>query len=294
MKDLITKLTKAALDVGGSLKADKKNKDQNYDYLSADKILSICGQALFAQGIAVIPEVGSHEVNALEYLDSYGKAKRRYDCRVTFVMTITDGADTINSPWLGMGSDYSVPDKALYKAITSGHKYFLMKLLCIGEGNEDSEHEPAEEGAPQKTPQPQKPAPNGTKPLSPEELEPEQVKSERPYPPSKVKEGMAEWAKTFKNFTPTEAQTNLLRYTLELLFAGEQEIEDKRHTVLKFLTGSASTKDISGSMFKALVEKWMKVKQDTGGEYTVDPMASREAHLIYVESLETEGQTKLF
>jgi hypothetical protein len=29
----------------------------------------------------------------------------------------------------------------MYKAITSGHKYYLMKLLNIGEGNEDGEHD---------------------------------------------------------------------------------------------------------------------------------------------------------
>lgn len=164
MKELVTKLTKAALAVGGSLKADKKNLEQKYDYLSADKILSICGQALFAQGIAVIPQVNQKDFALYEYTDYAGKPKKRYDASVVFDMTISDGDNTIKLPWVGMGSDYSVPDKALYKAITSGHKYFLMKLLCIGEGNEDGEHDPDDNGKEDKKQQ----QPTKTQPATPE------------------------------------------------------------------------------------------------------------------------------
>jgi len=138
---LITKISKAALDVGGKLKADKTNKEQNYDYLSADKILSDCGQALFTQGVVIIPDILAQEITLHEYTDAYGKAKKRYDARVDFIFHIADETTSYDAKWYGVGSDYSVPDKSLYKAITSGHKYFLMKLLCIGAGNEDAEHE---------------------------------------------------------------------------------------------------------------------------------------------------------
>ena len=147
---LIERITQAGLDVGGKLKADKRNNEQKYDYVSADKILSICGQALFSAGVAVLPSVTGKEVNLFEYTDSYGKAKKRYDYDIVFIMTVTDGETSLELPWAGAGSDYSVPDKALYKAITSGHKYFLMKLLCIGEGNEDGEHEQETKQEPRK------------------------------------------------------------------------------------------------------------------------------------------------
>ena len=138
---LITKIAKAGQDVGGKLKADKTNKEQNYDYLSADKILSDCGQALFTQGVVIIPDILAQEITLHEYTDAYGKAKKRYDARVDFIFHIADETTSYDAKWYGVGSDYSVPDKSLYKAITSGHKYFLMKLLCIGAGNEDAEHE---------------------------------------------------------------------------------------------------------------------------------------------------------
>jgi len=161
---LAHKIAKAAIDVGGKLNPDKRNKEQGYDYLSADKILSMCGQALFAQGVAVIPEVSGQDVSVYEYANG---TKRRYDARIVLEFDITDGEETVKRMWYGMGSDYSVPDKALYKAITSGHKYFLMKLLCVGAGNEDGEHDADEPPAkqqrkPEPPAQPAAPAnPNG-------------------------------------------------------------------------------------------------------------------------------------
>ena len=139
--ELILKIAQAALQVGGALKADKTNQEQRYDYISADKILTICGQALFTQNVIVLAEVDNQEVEFKDYVNKYEKKMQRYDATVDFIMTITDGENTLTAKWVGLGSDYTTPDKALYKAITSGHKYFLMKLLNVGAGNEDSEHE---------------------------------------------------------------------------------------------------------------------------------------------------------
>jgi hypothetical protein len=161
-KNLVQKLAKATADVGGKLKADKRNEEQKYNYVSADKILSACGQALAENGVMVIPSIVKQEITMLEYTNSYGKQGKRYDAVVDLLLKVTDGVTSFEEPWFGMGSDYSVPDKALYKAITSGHKYFISKLFCIGEGNEDSEHEQAEQEQPapkQATkPQPAQPA----------------------------------------------------------------------------------------------------------------------------------------
>jgi hypothetical protein len=142
---LSSKIAKAALDVGGKLSADKTNIEQHYSYISADKTLSICGQALFNQGVIVMPEIASQEIKLLEYTDAYGKPKKRYDSLVEFSMIISDGVNTQILKWFGMGSDYTVPDKAHYKAVTSGHKYFMLKLLCVGADNEDSEHDDEEQ-----------------------------------------------------------------------------------------------------------------------------------------------------
>lgn len=155
---LAAKIAKAALTIGGRLKADKKNIQQNYYYISADKILAEAGQALAEQGIAIIPKITASEVTLIEYAPD----KTRWDARLTLVEVVTDGTETLEIPWAGWGSDYSVPDKAAYKAITSGDKYFRMKLLSIGEGNEDGEHENGEAEKPQQRQPAQRPTPQPT------------------------------------------------------------------------------------------------------------------------------------
>ena len=144
---LAAKIAKASADVGGRLKADKTNTQDRYNYISADKILAECGQALAAVGVSVLPAMTDADIN----IGETAGGKRRFDARVAFVMTVTDGETESAQPWFGFGADYTTPDKAVYKAVTSGHKYFLSKLLMIGEGNEDGEHEAAPE-APQQAP----------------------------------------------------------------------------------------------------------------------------------------------
>jgi hypothetical protein len=143
---LISKIAKASLKVG-ALETDKTNTQQNYKYISADKILERGGDALCEAGVVIIPSITQETTEAVKT----DKGGTRYDSIVHFLMTITDGETQLEMPWCGRGNDYSVPDKALYKAITSGHKYFLMKLLNIGVGNEDGEHE--SDGQPAQAPQ---------------------------------------------------------------------------------------------------------------------------------------------
>jgi len=152
---LAEKLANASKEVGGKLSADKTNTQDRYDYVSADKILSVCGQALANAGIVILPEI-THE--AMEAGQSKSGTPR-HDAIVEMVFHIMDGETSIDNKWIGRGSDYTVPDKALYKAITSGHKYFLAKLLNVGAGNEDGEHEDGEKPAQKPTQKPSKPAP---------------------------------------------------------------------------------------------------------------------------------------
>ena len=148
--NLAQRIAKASATVGGKLQTDKKNKQDNYDYISSDKILAVVGQAMADCGVVVFPAVVEHDLQ----LGQSSGGKTRYDVRVKFDMTISDGVSTMTMPWFGVGADYAAPDKATYKAITSGHKYFLAKLFCIGVGNEDGEHE-SEEPVQQTKRQPQ-------------------------------------------------------------------------------------------------------------------------------------------
>ena len=166
-KNLIQKIAAVSLAVG-SLRADKTNSSQNYDYISADKILSVAGKKLAAAGIVIRAFIEEDSVEAVQYVNSYGKTGTRWDARIAFTMIVSDGGNLeLEDKWVGRGNDSTTPDKAHYKALTSGHKYYLMKLLNIGVGNEDGEHEPAEEPAAEEdahnAPQPQKAGQGATK-----------------------------------------------------------------------------------------------------------------------------------
>lgn len=133
---LIAKVARATIAVGGFLQPDRRNTEQSYDYLSADRIKAVCGQALAAEGIAVIPRIA----NAVTEPQTHG-GKARYVATVEFNILVTDGTDSMEMRWVGYGVDYAAPDKAAYKAYTSGMKYLLSNLLIVGAGNEDGEHE---------------------------------------------------------------------------------------------------------------------------------------------------------
>ncbi len=138
---LASRLALAALDLRG-WQTDKHNKDGNYGYISADAVLHRAGQALGSNGVVIVPAISDHGYD----IGTTASGKPRYDAWVLFDMTmVCEGGEILTAKWVGRGTDYTSVDKATYKAITSGHKYFLMKLLNIGVGNEDGEHDEPEE-----------------------------------------------------------------------------------------------------------------------------------------------------
>ena len=89
MSDLTSRIAAASIEVGGRLRADKRNTENNYDYISADKILAECGQALANQGVVLFPAVMETTVSAVQYKEG----RVRYDARVDLVMMLA-AADT--------------------------------------------------------------------------------------------------------------------------------------------------------------------------------------------------------
>ena len=110
------------------------------------------------------------------------------------------------------------------------------------------------------TPPPEPPSGNGSKPEQPKTETIEHLS--RPYPPEVVRQGIVAKAAKKKDFQPSAKQIQLLRYGLDLLFENDPETEDERHTLLKYLAGDTSTNNVNGAMFKAIVEDWLKMKQD--------------------------------
>jgi len=138
---LTGKILLAAQMINGSMKNDSENAEKGYSYVSANQVIDICGGSLLENGVMLIPEIIGQEIRQTEYINRSGVKMSIFDAAVNFHMHLSDGQDEMIISWMGSGIDYSAPDKAFYKAVTSGHKYFLMKLLMVATGNTDSEHE---------------------------------------------------------------------------------------------------------------------------------------------------------
>lgn len=124
----------------------------------------------------------------------------------------------------------------------------------------------------------------------------------RPFTPGTLRQMIADAAMRYANEGYTakdkaeqniETARGVVAANLEMAFAGEPETDDKRHTVVKFLTGSASLKDLTIEDLIA-IKRWLNAKPDDGGEWHPDPFSVREAHAIFEHALEIEGQLNLF
>lgn len=135
----------AVMQAVGSLETDKRNEKQDYPYISADKVLGRCRAAMVEAGLTLIPNVIDQQIECVQY-KKYGKEAMLFQASLRFEMVLADKDGNIHhASWTGAGVDYASPDKAVYKAMTSGHKYFLMKIFNIAVGNEDGEHEPPQD-----------------------------------------------------------------------------------------------------------------------------------------------------
>jgi hypothetical protein len=132
---------------------DGNNQQQRYTYTSSDKVLQLIGGFMAAEGVEIVPEVTGSKWEFVEVANKKGF----FYADVEMCMNVrVNGETEARAYWEGGGEDYSTPAKAKYKAITSGHKYFLMKLFVVGTGNEDGEHENFDkvEEPPKRTTQP--------------------------------------------------------------------------------------------------------------------------------------------
>jgi hypothetical protein len=275
--ELYARIAKVTALLAGKLRADKTHEQQRYSYLSADQILQEVGNAMADNGLAVVPGVTGSQSELLEPVNK----KPFYNSTVTFIMYVSDiDGNVFETPWVGMGADYTAPDKATYKAITSGHKYFLMKLFNIGIGNMDSEHdaEPLEtrQPLPQQQPKRQKqPKPQAT--------------------PATQAARSAEAAKNLlletadKNTSPAnEKQLKFARASLSKLVNGSAS---DAKTILNHVFAVESSADLTSGEASAIIE-WAGSKKENG--YTPNPESIIEAARLVTAANVDAGQEPLF
>lgn len=106
-----------------------RNTFHNYDYATeADIVAAIRGE-LSKRSVILLPAITGR---SREPVGEKGSVLTHLDMEFTFIDG--DSGEMITRPWLGVGSDKD--DKAGYKAMTGGEKYFLLKTFLIPTGDD--------------------------------------------------------------------------------------------------------------------------------------------------------------
>ena len=93
--------------------------------------------------------------------------------------------------------------------------------------------------------------------------------------------------------THTPKQHGLAMGCLNMCFAGDEQSEAKRKTVLAYLFGIDSGKECVAAQTLALLD-WLEPTKDTGDAYEPNPLAVKEALKIVTARIKELGQETLF
>lgn len=111
------------------------NSFQKYAYIEQGEVAARVRAALVKHKVFIFPEVVAQNVTAMDK-----GFHALLDMKFTIVNAETPEERVVLSWWAGEGSDTS--DKAVNKAGTAGHKYFLMKLFNISDKDDPDAQTP--------------------------------------------------------------------------------------------------------------------------------------------------------
>jgi hypothetical protein len=114
----------------------------------------------------------------------------------------------------------------------------------------------------------------------------------RPYTPKQLCDHITDHIMHLQGKPADEKQRGLAMGMLNECFAGDNDSDKKRHSVLKFLVGADSGTKLAAPEILALL-KWLAPKKDSGGAYHVDPLAAQEAQAVITAVLLEAGQETL-
>jgi len=122
-----------------------------------------------------------------------------------------------------------------------------------------------------------------------EEEPPKKGDVERPLDPQTLRSFMAKKTKKHGKKDASTDQLGLAMGMLNVCFAGRENSEDLRRSVLAYLFEVDSGKDLTGAQTLSLLD-WLKPIRDDGGAYTPDPLAVAESQRVVNAYLVEQGQ----
>ncbi len=103
------------------------NAYHDYRFVEEAEVVRVLRSALTKAGLSL--SVSTSEILPPTSIKTEFGEFYNYTIKMTFTLVDTETGYSESYPWLGMGSDPG--DKALYKAYTSGVKYFLLKNFLL-------------------------------------------------------------------------------------------------------------------------------------------------------------------
>lgn len=125
------------------------NNFHNYDYTTADDVADAVRAAQAQFGVAILPTTKSIDWRDAPPTKTGGVERIATVC---VIYKITDGKEIYESEFYGEGQDRG--DKAIYKAYTGAHKYFLLRTFNLSTGESLDPELEEEEGPPQRQARP--------------------------------------------------------------------------------------------------------------------------------------------
>lgn len=143
---LARKLSALLADVQSVPKAHR-NKDQNYDYASAEDLVAQVRPLLAKHGLALLADVEEvvREVSTYKKSNGADGFQRTSSVRVAYTLLDSDTGYGLTRRFEGDGIDYG--DKATAKAMTAATKTMLRTLFLVDLGD-DAERDSIEAGRP--------------------------------------------------------------------------------------------------------------------------------------------------
>lgn len=212
----------------------------------------------------------------------------RTEINRVFALTHVPSMTSVTIEALGVGSDYG--DKDANGAMTVAKKYALLEAFLIVTGddpdNKSSGNGQSSSGGQTKSKEKCSDcgAVDSHAPDCPSAEKKVQVV--RPLSPADLKVYIEKIVKKYPEPALSDKQRQVLAASLNKVFELD---EDKRHTFLKWITGKASTKDISKSRVSALL-RWLGV---SFFDDEINKFAIIEAQAAYTVALKEEGQTEM-
>ena len=122
-----------------SIRKTGYNEFDDYAFVEEAEVVRILRAALTEAGLSL--SVAASDIVRSDAVQQ----GTNYTLKMTFTLTDTETGYSEQLPWLAMGADAG--DKAVYKAYTSGVKYFLLKTFLLPT-DDDVERGPAAEFPP--------------------------------------------------------------------------------------------------------------------------------------------------